>query len=120
VIHLERKSYFPVASRNNRFKKLTIVPLTTAKVHIDTATMAATFQFVDLIIVSSEGRLTDGPAIKSATAAPRARLTRVVSEPAESQRKSVTPTEPQRQQQQRWPEVSRRSNQMFVPESSER
>src|SRR5260221_5080055 len=51
-------------------KKLTIVPLTTAKVHIDTATMAATFQFVDLIIVSSEGRLTDGPAIRSATAAP--------------------------------------------------
>src|SRR3989441_13338232 len=51
-------------------KKLAIVPLATAKVHIDAATMAATFQFVDLIIVSSEGRLTDGPAIRSATAAP--------------------------------------------------
>ena len=51
-------------------KKVTIVPLTTAKVHTDAATMAATFQFVDLIIVSSEGRFTDGPAISSATAAP--------------------------------------------------
>src|SRR2546425_8976692 len=51
-------------------KKLVIVPLATAKVHIDAATIAATFQFVDLIIVSSEGRLTDGPAIRSATAAP--------------------------------------------------
>ena len=48
------------------------------------------------------------------------RLTRVVSEPAESQRKSVTPTAPQRQQQRRWPEISRWSNQMFLPESSER
>ena len=50
--------------------KLTIIPLTIAKVHIDAASMPATFQFVDLIIVSSEGRLTDGPAISNATAAP--------------------------------------------------
>src|SRR6266436_5879524 len=32
--------------------------------------MGVTFQFVERIIVSSDGRLTDGPAIRSATAAP--------------------------------------------------
>ena len=51
-------------------KKLTNIPLATAKVQTDAATRAATLQFVDLVIVSSEGRFTDGPAIRSATAAP--------------------------------------------------
>src|SRR5216684_7927367 len=51
-------------------KKLTNIPLATAKVQTDAATRAATLQFVDLVIVSSEGRFTDGPATSSATAAP--------------------------------------------------
>src|SRR5712692_6953942 len=49
---------------------LTRTPPPTAKIQIDAATMAATFQFVDRVIVSSEGRFTDGPAMSNATAAP--------------------------------------------------
>jgi len=52
-------------------RKLTRLPLATAKIHIDPATRAATFQFVDRVIVNREGRFTDGPAMSSATAAPR-------------------------------------------------
>ena len=37
---------------------------------MDDATTAETFQFVERMIVSSEGRFTEGPAIKRATAAP--------------------------------------------------
>src|SRR5712692_5374694 len=49
---------------------LTRTPPPTAKIQIDAATRAATFQFVDRVIVSSEGRFTDGPAMSNATAAP--------------------------------------------------
>src|SRR5258708_10065009 len=51
-------------------RKLTNIPLATARVQMEHATTAATFQFVERVIVSSEGRLTEGPAIVSATAAP--------------------------------------------------
>ncbi len=51
-------------------RKLTRNPAAAAKVHIDDATMAATFQFVDRVIVSNDGRFTDGPATSNATAAP--------------------------------------------------
>src|SRR5260370_41381515 len=46
------------------------MPLATASVQMDAATTAETFQFVERMIVSSEGRFTEGPAIKRATAAP--------------------------------------------------
>ena len=36
---------------------------------MDAATTAETFQFVERMIVSSEGRFTDGPAMSNATAA---------------------------------------------------
>ena len=37
---------------------------------MDAATKAATFQFVDRVIVNNDGRFTEGPAIMRATAAP--------------------------------------------------
>ena len=52
------------------YRKLTSIPLATARVQMDDATTAETFQFVERMIVSSEGRFTEGPAIKRATAAP--------------------------------------------------
>src|SRR6266404_53502 len=51
-------------------RKLTRIPAPTARVQIDTATTAATLQFVERMIVKSDGRLTEGPAIRRATAAP--------------------------------------------------
>src|SRR3982074_3381275 len=50
--------------------EFTSIPLTTAITHTEAATTAATFQLVDLMIVSSDGRLTAGPAMSRAIAAP--------------------------------------------------
>ena len=46
------------------------IPLATAITQSEAATKAATFHLVDLMIVSNEGRLIAGPAIRSAKAAP--------------------------------------------------
>ena len=58
------------ARKTECHSRLTKTPLATAKIHIDAATMAATFQLVERMIVSSDGRFTDGPATSNATAAP--------------------------------------------------
>src|SRR5437764_8747085 len=50
-------------SVNEFYRKLTSIPLATASVQMDAATTAETFQFVERMIVSSEGRFTDGPAM---------------------------------------------------------
>src|SRR5260370_5797131 len=57
-------------SKIGAHRRLTNIPLVTAKVKTDAATRAATLQFVELVIVNSEGRFTEGPAMSSATAAP--------------------------------------------------